>query len=229
MPSFPLKIVLYKYLQGNDINEGRELFAVSKDGRIPSSVLKLWKEIFRLDHAWQEGKGRWRQPGRISLIRKNRQGRSRGGSRCLRGVDLDAATHKALPKAQPHPAGVFSNPFERSSGQASTSRARATGQLQQPAQPRCRWGRAPRLLLRGRLGVPGTSSALLPAPLPMARALPDDQSLFSKRPNLHLLFSSSQIAQRTSSIPCPASMRVCFSCNRAGGIRPCQGLGVGIN
>jgi len=68
--------MLYKYLQGNDINEERELFAVSKDGRILSSVLKLWKEIFRLYHTWQEGKGRWRQPGRrISLIRINKQRR----------------------------------------------------------------------------------------------------------------------------------------------------------
>ena len=110
--------MLYKYLQGNDINEGRELFSVSKDGRIPSSVLKLCKEIFRLDYAWQKGKGRWRQPGRrISLMRKNKQGRSRGGSHCPRGADLDAATREALPRAQPHPTDGFSNPaFERSSG-----------------------------------------------------------------------------------------------------------------
>lgn len=49
--SLPLKITVYKYLQGNDINEGRELFSVSKDGWIYNSVLKLWKGIFRLDHA----------------------------------------------------------------------------------------------------------------------------------------------------------------------------------
>lgn len=117
MPSFPLKIMLYKYLQGNDINEGRELFAVSQDGRIPNSILKLWKEIFRLDHTWQKGKGRWRQPGRrISLIRTNKQGRSREQSRCLQRVDLDPATHEALPRVRPHPTDSFSNPaFERSS------------------------------------------------------------------------------------------------------------------
>lgn len=67
--SLPLKIMVYKYLQGNDTNEGRELFAVSKDGWIHSSVLKLQKGIFRLDHAWQDGEGRWR----ISLVRKTRQ------------------------------------------------------------------------------------------------------------------------------------------------------------
>lgn len=75
--------MLYKYLQGNDINEGRELFAVSKDGRISSSVLKLWKEIFRLDHAWQEGKGWWRQVGRrISLIKSSREGAGEAVTAC---------------------------------------------------------------------------------------------------------------------------------------------------
>lgn len=100
--------MLYKYLQGNDINEGRELFAVSKDGRIPSSVLKLWKEIFRLDHAWQEGKGRWRQPGRrVSLIRKHKQGSSRGGSCCPWGADLDTAIHEGLGGLSPIQQRVF--------------------------------------------------------------------------------------------------------------------------
>lgn len=36
MPSFPLKIMLYKYLQGNDINEGRELFTVPKMAGYPA-------------------------------------------------------------------------------------------------------------------------------------------------------------------------------------------------
>lgn len=40
----------YKYLQSSSIHEGRELFVVSEDGRIHSSVLKLQKEVFRLDH-----------------------------------------------------------------------------------------------------------------------------------------------------------------------------------
>lgn len=145
-------------------------------------------------------------------------------------VDLEAAARETLPRAQPHPTDGFSNPaFERSSGQAPTSRARATGQLQQSAQPQCQWGRAPQLPPQGSLGMPGTSSAPLPAPLPMVRALPDDLGLFSKRPNFHLPFSSSQIAQMTGSIPCPASTQICFSCNHASGSRPCQGLGTGIN
>lgn len=184
-----------------------------------------------LYHAWQEGTGRWRQPGRrICLIRKNKQGRRRGGSRCLRGADLDAAACEALPRAQPHPRDVFSNPaFERSSGRAPTSGARATGQLQQPAQPWHQRDGVLQLLPWGSLGVPGTSSAPLPAPLPTVRALPDHWGSSSKRPNFHLLFSSSQIAQMTGSIPCPASTLVCFSCNSAGRIRPCQGLGTGIN
>lgn len=45
-------MMLYKYLEGNDINEGRELVMVSKDDTMHGSVLKLWKEIFRLDHRW---------------------------------------------------------------------------------------------------------------------------------------------------------------------------------
>lgn len=65
--------------------------------------------------------------------------------------------------------------------------------------------------------MPGTSPAPLPAPLPTARALPGNQGLYPKEPNFHVLFSSSQIAQGTSSIPCPASTQVCFTCNHAGG------------
>lgn len=81
LPSLPLKIMLYKYLRGNDINEGRELFAVSKDGRIHSSVLKLRKGIFRLDHAWQDGERRWR----ISLVRKSGQAGVEAGEQQVLG------------------------------------------------------------------------------------------------------------------------------------------------
>lgn len=87
LPSLPLKILLYKYLQGNDINEGRELFAVSQDGRIHSSVLQLWKEIFRLEHAGRMEKG----GGETSLQGKTKQVRSRGGSRCLQGTEQRAS------------------------------------------------------------------------------------------------------------------------------------------
>lgn len=210
--------MLYKYLQGNDINEGRELFAVSKDGRIPSSVLKLWKEIFTLHHAWQEGKGRWRQPGRkMSLIRKNKQGRNGGGNRCLRGADLDAATCEALPGAQPHPTDGSSNPaFDIGTG---SEWGWGHGAAPADSTARQQWGIAPWLLLRGSLGVPGTSSAPLPAPLGQSGLIP-------KRPNFHVLFSSSQIAQGTSSIPCPLSTQVHFICKHADGIRPCQDLGI---
>lgn len=49
----------------------------------------------------------------------------------------------------------------------------------------------------------GARHKLLPVPLsspPTARALTDDQGLFPKRHNFHLLFSSSHTAQRTSSV-----------------------------
>lgn len=96
LPSLPLQIRLYKYLQGNDINEGRELFAASQDGRIHSSVLQLWKEIFRLGHAggMEKGGGETSRQGKTEQVRSReeaagaRGARSRGraGCSCLPGA-----------------------------------------------------------------------------------------------------------------------------------------------
>lgn len=221
MPSFPLEIVLYKYLQGNDINEGRELFAVSKDGRIPNSILKLWKEIFRLDHTRQKGKGRWRLPGRrISLVRTNKQGGSREQSPCL---DLDAATHEALPRLNLTQQTAFLTQLLREARSESPQVGpEPLGNSSSLHSPRI-----------GGVGPPSScygeawgwqAQVLLPS---VARALPEDFCPIFQKTQLPTTFF--QLPNCTSSILCLASTQACFSCHRAGGFRPCQCLGIGIN
>lgn len=103
LPSLPLRIRLYKYLQGNDRNEGRELFAASQDGRMHSSVLQLWKERFRLGHAGRMEKG----GGEISRQGKTEQVRSRGGTGA-RGAQSRGRAVAAPCQAVPH--GGLSKP-----------------------------------------------------------------------------------------------------------------------